>query len=240
MMPMFYDPTMLLVIPALILAIWAQYKVKSAYAKYSRVPVRSGLSGAEVAQLILRGENIPLVQDPESHPGQVVCGLTCIAGELNDHYDPRAKTLRLSEDVYYGTNVAALGVAAHEVGHAIQHARAFGPLMLRNVIYPVCSIGSTLAFPLFFIGLLAGFPPLLKAAILLFAAAVFFTVLTLPVELDASRRALKALAGSGYLEKDELRGARRVLTAAAMTYVAAMAMAVLQLLRMLILARGRD
>ncbi len=238
---MFYlDSTIILLIPPMLLALWAQFKVKSTYAKYSQVGVRSGLSGADVAELILRGENIPISNRAESYPGNVACGISAIPGHLTDHYDPRTRMLNLSEDVYYGKSIAALGIAAHEVGHAIQHARLYGPLALRNVIYPVCNIGSSLAFPIFFAGFLFSSGMLMQVAIALFTFAVFFTVLTLPVEFNASRRALRVLASGGYLTGDELAGARKVLTAAAMTYVAAAAMAVMQLVRMLILARDRD
>ena len=236
----FWDPTFLLLIPAMLLAVWAQVKVKSAYAKYSKVNVRSGLTGADVAQLILQDAKIPISNNAQSYPSNVACGLACIPGRMTDHYDPRTRVLNLSEDVYYGRSIAALGIAAHEVGHAIQHARLYSPLALRNIVYPVCNIGSTLAFPLFFIGFLVHFGVLMQLAVVLFTLAVFFTVLTLPVEFNASRRALLALSHGGYLEAEELAGARKVLSAAAMTYVAAAAMAILQLVRMLILSRGRN
>lgn len=235
-----WDPTYILLIPPMLLAIWAQFKVKSAYSRYSEVGVRSGLSGADVAANILRDANIELVDEPQRYPGGTACGLDAIPGDLSDHYDPRTRMLNLSEGVYYGRSIAALGIAAHEVGHAIQHARGYAPLALRNVIYPVCNIGSTLAFPLFFIGILAHIPGLLQIAVLLFALSVVFTVITLPVEFDASRRALAALSRGGYLTGEELAGARTVLTAAALTYVAAALMAVMQLLRMLLIARNND
>ncbi len=234
---LFLDSTIVLLLPALILAIWAQTKVKSTYAKYAQVPVRAGLTGADVARLILRDADIALSSNPEAHPAGPACGLACVPGQLTDHYDPRTHMLNLSEAVYQGRSIAALGIAAHEVGHAIQHARAYTPLSVRNVIYPVCNFGSMLAFPLFFIGLIARFGPLMNAAILLFSFAVFFTVLTLPVEFNASRRALRALESGGYLDAEELAGARKVLGAAAMTYVAAAAMAVMSLIRMLLLSR---
>ena len=240
MMYPLFDPTFFLIIPALILAIWAQYKVKSAFAKYSEIGVRSGMSGADVAQRILTDAGIPISDSPENYRGGQSCGIACTPGELTDHYDPRTRMLNLSESVYYGRSIAALGIAAHEVGHAIQHARMYSPLMLRNIVYPVCSLGSTLAFPLFFIGLIANIKILLPIAILLFTLSVFFTVLTLPVEFNASRRAMAALRQGGYLEEDELVGARKVLTAAALTYVAAALMAILQLVRMLLLSRNRD
>jgi len=238
-----WDPTMILVIPALLLAIWAQVKVKSAFAKYSKIGVRSGLTGAEVAERILRGENIPVSNRPQDYPGNVACGIAAMPGRMTDHYDPRTRMLNLSEDVYYGRSIAALGIAAHEVGHAIQHARLYGPLAIRNIIYPVCGIGSNLAFPLFFIGFIfryGVFGVLMQVGIALFTLAVFFTFLTLPVEFNASRRALRILSSGGYLTTDELAGARKVLSAAALTYVAAAAMAALQLIRMLVLARGRN
>ena len=240
MMYPIFDSTYLLIIPALLLAMWAQFKVKSAFAKYSEIGVRSGLSGADVAQRILSDAGIPLSDSPETYRGGPACGLACTPGELTDHYDPRTRMLNLSESVYYGRSIAALGIAAHEVGHAIQHARMYSPLMLRNIVYPVCSLGSTLAFPLFFIGLIAHIKILLPIAILLFTLSVFFTVLTLPVEFNASRRAMAALRQGGYLSEDELIGARKVLTAAALTYVAAALMAILQLVRMLLLSRDRD
>jgi Zn-dependent membrane protease YugP len=237
-----FDPTMLLLLPALALAIWAQMKVKSNYARFSRVGTRSGLTGGDVARRILRDAGIG-----SSHSlgfgDTTSCSVESVPGQLTDHYDPRSRTVRLSQDVYHGRSVAALGIAAHEVGHAIQHARTYSPLMVRNIIYPVCSIGSTLAFPLFVIGLLVPVTlgqTLMHAAIILFSVAVFFTVLTLPVEFNASRRALTALSNGGYLTTEELAGARKVLSAAALTYVAATAMAVLQLLRMVLLAGSRD
>ena len=241
-MPFLFGPGMMLVLPALLFALWAQFKVKSTYAKYSQVGNRAGLTGADVAELILRDNGIDGSPSLHSGPGGQGVGIECIGGNLTDHYDPRTRTLRLSENVYHGHSVASLGIAAHEVGHAVQHAKMYSPLTIRNLVYPVCSVGSTLAFPLFFIGLIfrTGFSPLLmQAAIFMFSLSVFFTVLTLPVEFDASRRALKALAGSNYLQPDELQGANKVLTAAAMTYVAAAAMAIMQLVRMLLIANRR-
>ncbi len=240
MLPMFADSTFLLVIPALFLSLWAQWKVKSTYAKYAQVGNRRGITGAEVAQHILRDAGVALAG--ESGGLGTGVSLEPVAGHLTDHYDPRTRTLRLSQDIYYGRSVAALGIAAHEVGHAVQHASGYAPLQARNFIYPVCALGSTLAFPLFVIGMFLGPGTgqlVMQLAILLFAMAVGFTVLTLPVEFNASRRAVKALASGGYLTGDELVGARRVLSAAAMTYVASTAMALLQLLRMLLLANRR-
>ncbi len=230
---------MVLLIPGIILSAWAQWKVKSAYAKYSKVGTRSGLTGAQVAARVLQDANIGLVGNAKAARGQVV-GLEAIGGHLTDHYDPRDRTLRLSDEVYHGQSIAALGISAHEVGHAIQHANAYSLLLWRNAIYPVTNIASMLSWPLLLGGLLLGIGPLLKIGIALFAFAVLFTLITLPVEFDASRRALRALAHGGYLTEDELYGARKVLGAAAMTYVAAAAMALLQLLRLILIARGRD
>jgi Zn-dependent membrane protease YugP len=166
-----------------------------------------------------------------------------VAGRLSDHYDPRKRVLRLSEGVYASNSLAALGIAAHEAGHAIQHGKGYAPLHLRNLIYPAASFGSTLAFPLFFIGFIfstrQGPSLLMDIGILLFAVAVVFSVLTLPVEFDASRRAMAMLREGSYLTSEELTGARRVLSAAALTYVASTAMAILQLLRLILLRDRR-
>jgi len=193
-----------------------------------------------VALRILRDANVGVAGSGWGRGDGVA--LEPIGGTLTDHYDPRSKTLRLSQNIYDGRSVAALGIAAHEVGHAIQHAHGYAPLMARNLVYPVSAIGSTLAFPIFIIGLFLGpgtGQTIMQIAIIMFAAAVGFTILTLPVEFNASRRAMKALASGGYLSEDELSGARKVLTAAAMTYVASAAMAILQLVRMLLLADRR-
>jgi len=236
----FFDPTIVLLLPAFAFALWAQHKVKSTYAKYSQVGTRKGLTGAQVAEHVLHDADVPSLGNARGIRSEGAVGLEATPGHLTDHYDPRSRTLRLSDEVYSGQSVAALGIAAHEVGHAIQHNKAYAPLMLRNVVYPVCSIGSMGAFPLFFIGL---FMPtglgqtFMYAAIALFTLAVFFSVLTLPVEFDASRRAIRALAGGGYLTQDELTGAKKVLNAAALTYVAATAMAVTNLVRMVLIAR---
>ncbi|PZN07324.1 zinc metallopeptidase [Thermaerobacter composti] len=222
-----FDPLyMLFVGPALLLALWAQSKVSSAYATYARVRAANGLTGAEVARQLLRQAGI---DDVRVEP---------IGGRLTDHYDPRSKVVRLSEGVYYGSTVAAQGIAAHEVGHAIQHATGYVWLGLRNAIIPATQFGSQLAFPLFFLGLILNLTSLVDLGILLFSLAVLFQVITLPVEFNASSRALAALAGGGYLRGEEVRGARAVLQAAALTYVAAMVMAVMQLLYLLAL-RGR-
>ncbi|HEY8415614.1 MAG TPA: zinc metallopeptidase [Thermaerobacter sp.] len=218
----------LMIGPALLLALWAQGKVSSAYERYSRVRAVNGLTGAQVAESLLRSAGI---HDVRVEP---------IRGHLTDHYDPRKKVVRLSEGVYYGSSVAAQGIAAHEVGHALQHATGYVWLGLRNAIIPATQFGSQLAFPLFFLGLIMSSPPLQNLGILLFSVAVAFQVITLPVEFNASARALASLAGGGYLQPAEVRGARSVLQAAALTYVAAMVMAVMQLLYLLSLRDRRE
>lgn len=225
----FWDPTFIFIIPALLLAAWAQMKVRSAYAKYSKVPSRKGYSGADAARaLLISGE----VSDVE---------VESVPGELTDHYDPRGKVLRLSQGVYSGRSLAALGIAAHEAGHALQHATSYLPLNLRSVMYPVSTFGSTLAWPIFILGFFLGRnPTLMHLGIYLFSAAVLFTLITLPVELNASRRAVALLTEHNIITQDERSGARKVLNAAAWTYVAAAAMAILQLVRMLVLAGGSD
>lgn len=231
MMPFFFHPADLLMIPAIIIAIWAQARVRSAYRKYASVQTRSGMTGVQVAYQIMREANVNGV------PVEVT------PGEMTDHYDPEKKVLRLSSAVYSGTSIAALGIAAHEVGHAIQDANGYAPMKLRHLVYPVSRLGSTLAFPLIFIGFIFNFSyssVLINLGIWLFTAAVAFTIVTLPVEFNASSRAIKALTAGGYMSREELQGVRKVLGAAAMTYVASAAAAVLQLVRLLLIARGRD
>jgi hypothetical protein len=226
--PFFFDPTFLLLIPALILAGWAQFKVKGTYDRYSRIAARNGLTAKDVARRILDANglrNIPVER---------------IAGSLTDHYDPKAKTLRLSETVFSSPSIAAIGVAAHEAGHALQDAEAYAPLKLRNSIVPVVSLGSGLAFPLFFIGFLFGTPLLMDVGILFFLGVLLFHLVTLPVEYNASGRALRILDSTGILAADEMQGARAVLNAAALTYVAATVMAALQLVRLLMLRGMRN
>jgi uncharacterized protein len=227
----FWDWTMFLIVPALVLALFAQAKVRGAYNRYARVNAASGLTGAEAARRILQ----------TGGAGEVTVEM--ISGRLTDHYDPRKKVLRLSEGVHESASIAALGIAAHEAGHALQHSTGYAPLSLRNAIYPVASIGSTLAFPLFVVGFILssrGPSVLMDIGILLFSGAVVFSVITLPVEFDASRRAMALLSERGFLAGAELEGARKVLSAAALTYVASTAMAVSQLLRMFMLRGSRD
>ncbi len=227
----FWDYTFFLLIPPLLLALYAQAKVRGTYAKYSRVGASSRITGAQMAKEILNlgGANHVAVEETP--------------GRLSDHYDPRKRKLRLSPGVYESQSIAALGIAAHEAGHALQHHTGYAPLHLRNAIYPVASFGSTLAFPLFFIGFLMsskGPSILMDIGILLFSGAVLFSLLTLPVEFNASKRAMALLGERGYLRGRELDGARRVLSAAALTYVASTAMAAMQLLRMFLLRSSRD
>jgi Zn-dependent membrane protease YugP len=231
MFPYMFHPADLLMIPAMIIALWAQLRVKSAYAKYASIRTQAGVTGAQVAHQIMLQANVAGV------------AIEPIAGQMTDHYDPKAKVLRLSEGVYGGDSIAALGIAAHEVGHAIQDANSYAPMRLRHLMYPISSIGSTLALPLGFIGLIfnssfSGW--LVSLGIWLFTAAVAFTLVTLPVEFNASNRAVKALEAGNYMSREELAGVRKVLGAAAMTYVAAAATALLQLLRLLMIARSRD
>lgn len=228
----------LILILTLLLPIGAQLYLKSTFSTYSRIGVRRGLTGADVAGLILRDAEIAEVRDPSQYPNAAACGIEPVSGQLTDHYDPGSRMLRLSEPIYGGRSIAALGVAAHEVGHAIQHANHYAPLALRSAIYPVTSISSNLAWPLFIVGIFGQIPSLQLIAIALFGMAVVFSIITLPVEFDASRRALVALNNGGYLTQEELHGARKVLTAAALTYVAGTAVAILHLVRMILISRS--
>ena len=223
-----WDPTMILIIPALILTFWAQAKVSGAFAKYSRIPTAGRVTGAAAARDIL------------DRAGLQDVSIERVGGNLSDHYDPRSRVLRLSSQVHDSTSVAALGVAAHEVGHAIQHDVGYVPLTMRNTIWPVANIGSSGGFWLFLLGLMFGSTMLQNIGILLFFAAVVFYFVTLPVEFNASSRAMDVLEAGGYLTREELPGARAVLSAAAWTYVAAATMAVSQLLRLLVLRSRRD
>lgn len=242
--------TFVLLIPALILAIWAQYKVRSAYSKWSQVRASCGMTGAEVAlDMVRRSDLLSGVavagpaQAAEAARALSAVNVHMVPGTLTDHYDPSRKVLNLSEEVYAGESIAALGVAAHETGHAIQDATRFSALVLRSTLAPAAQIGTMVAFPLFIVGFIigrSGSTFLMDLAILLYTAAVAFTLVTLPVELDASRRALRMLRDGGYVTAEEEKGTRAVLTAAALTYVAAAAMAVMTLVRLLIMRGERD
>jgi uncharacterized protein len=228
-MPYFWnDWTFLMLIPAFIFSLWAQIKTQSTFKKWSQIEAGRGITAEKVADQILKNYGVNGVKI-EMTPGQ-----------LTDHYDPRDKVLRLSEAVYGNASIAALGVAAHEAGHAIQHAKGYAAIGFRNAIVPVVNVTSNLAIPIFFIGLLVSIPILLKIGILLFIGVVVFHLVTLPVEFDASSRALKVLQTGAYLSPEELRGARSVLSAASMTYLAAALMAILNLIRLVLIARDRD
>ena len=223
----YYDWTILIVLPALIFTFWAQISVNSRFDKYSRVRTSRGLTGAEAARRILDANGLSNVRIEKIH------------GSLTDHYDPRANVIRLSETVHDVASVAAVGVAAHEAGHAVQYAKNYGPIKLRMAILPVTRIGSMLAMPTFIIGLFFAYDPLLLAGILLYSAVTLFQLITLPVEFNASSRALDTLEYTHMMYGDELVGARKVLSAAAMTYVAALATSLLTLLRLLTIANRR-
>ncbi|GIM27858.1 neutral zinc metallopeptidase [Clostridium polyendosporum] len=225
---MFFDPTYILILPALLISIYAQMKVSSTFKKYSQVRSNNGLTGSQVARMLL--DNAGLYNIP----------VELVPGSLSDHYDPKNKVLRLSQDVYYSNSVASIGVAAHEVGHAIQHQRSYIPLIVRNSIVPVVNLGSGLSWILFLLGIVLGIQPLVTFGIILFSGVVIFQLITLPVEFNASSRALKILSSRGILYNDEIKGARKVLDAAAMTYVAATLMAVSQLIRLIILSDRND
>ena len=226
--PMYFDWTYLLVIVGIVLSMIASSRVKNTFEQYSKVYAVRGMTGAQAAQYILRQEGIT----------DVTIGR--IAGNLTDHYDPRSKTLRLSDSTYSSNSVAAICVAAHECGHAVQDQEQYGPLVLRSTLVPAANIGSRLSWPIFIAGLAFSLRPLLMGGIVLFLLAVLFQLITLPVEFNASSRALKILGQNHIIPESELRGGRKVLQAAAMTYVAALASSLLQLLRLIILARGRN
>lgn len=221
-----YDSTFLILIPAIALALYAQFKVQSTFKRYSEVPSGTGYTGAQVATELLRRRGIT---DVKVEPVQ---------GMLGDHYDPRTKVLRLSPEVYGSNSLAAIGVAAHEAGHAVQHRDGYTALALRSAIVPLATIGTNAAWILFIIGVITTSPRLVDIGILLFMGYLAFAVITLPVEFNASNRAVALLQGEGFVLPQEAQGVRAVLNAAALTYVAAAAMAVSQLLRMLLL-RGR-
>lgn len=228
--PMYFDPTYFLVLIGVVLSLLASGKVKSTFSRYSQVRNSRGLTGAQAAEQVLHTAGIYDVR------------IERIGGNLTDHYDPRTKVLRLSDSVYGQTSVAAVGVAAHECGHAIQHARGYAPLKLRSTLVPVANFGAKLAWPLIIFGLFISGESstiLINAGIIAFLAAVAFQLVTLPVEFNASNRAIRMLADSGMMYGEEIKGAKKVLSAAALTYVASAATAILQLLRILILTGGR-
>lgn len=224
----FYDSTYILVLIGAVLSIWASARVNSTFQKYSRVRSYSGLTGAEAARRILHGAGIYDVQ------------IEHIKGNLTDHYDPRSKVLRLSDSVYASPSVAAIGVAAHECGHAIQDDRSYAPLKIRNLFVPVANIGTQAALPIILLGVILGSSgTLIEIGLLCFACGTLFQMITLPVEFNASSRAVRILGDSHMLSDDELRSTRKVLSAAAMTYAAAAAASILSLLRLVLLFGGR-
>ena len=226
----YWDPTYILVVIGAVICMIASARVKGTFNKYSQLRSMSGMNGAQVAQRVLQAAGIYDVQ------------VRHVSGSLTDHYDPRTKTVNLSDPVYNATSVAALGVAAHECGHAIQHAKSYAPLSIRSALVPIANFGSMLAWPVILIGLLFNTRSsglIIDIGILLFSAAVLFQLVTLPVEFDASRRALVMLRTQGILADDELKYTRRVLKSAALTYVASAAAAILQLLRIILITYGR-
>ncbi len=219
----------LFMVPALIISIYAQIKVSSTFSKYSKVRNAKGLTGADAANWVLAQNGVTGVE------------VEHVSGDLTDHFDPRTDVIRLSDSVYSSASVAAIGVAAHEAGHAVQHANGYAPMNIRKALVPITNIGSTLSMPMIFIGLLlpVQYDFVVNLGIALFSLAVLFQVITLPVEFDASRRAIATLEQGGTLCGEELMGAKKVLTAAAMTYLAATFTAVMSLLRLLLIVAGR-
>ncbi len=224
--PIFYT-SLLLLIPAVALSIYAQVKVKSTYKKYSKTHAASGVTGAQASRRLLDHEGLGDVAIEE------------VPGELTDHYDPRKRVLRLSKSVARSDSLAALGVAAHETGHAVQHARNYVPMRIRSAVVPAASFGSSLGPIIFIVGLfMSAYEPLMTLGIVLFTAAVIFQIVTLPVEFDASSRAMKLLQANGMVVSNEVDGAKKVLRAAALTYVAAALMSILMLVRMILISRN--
>ena len=224
----FWDISMIILIPGLLLAMYAQAKVSSTYNRYKKITSHSGYTGAQFARKMLNDNGLYDVT------------ITQISGRMSDHYDPRANQVRLSAEVYNGTSIASLGIAAHEVGHAVQHATNYFPLTVRNLVVPVTNFSSSIYMLFIFIGIIMNSFSMIQFGIMLFAVIVIFQVITLPVEFNASRRAIATLGGDGVLDAEELSGAKRVLGAAAMTYVAAVVTAVLQLLQLLMVFGGHN
>jgi len=223
----YFDTTIIILIPAIILTLYAQYKVQTTYAKYSKVLAKNGLSGREIAERLLSRSNLGNIK------------IEPIEGRLSDHYDPRQKKLGLSKEIYYGNSLAAQGIVAHEIGHAIQDREGYSPLALRSNLVPLANLGSRMALPLFLLGFLFSIPGLMDIGIIAFSLAVLFQLITLPVEYNASRRAVALLVREDIIAEEEIKPVKSVLNAAALTYVAATAVAVLQLLRLVILRNRR-
>ena len=227
-MPYYFDAFTLPLIAVMIFVAWAQHSVKSTFSQHAKVATARGMTGAEAAQQILLANGITNVR------------IEPIQGELTDHYSPTEQVIRLSEPVCHVASVAAVGVAAHEAGHAVQYAKGYAPMKLRSLIIPATQLGSRLAMPLFLLGLVLSFGFLVDIGVALFFFSVLFQLVTLPVEFNASRRALTALKETGYYSDNELAAARKVLTAAAMTYVGALLTALVQFLRLLAIANRRN
>lgn len=223
----YFDPTYVLVIIAFALTMFASFGVKSTFSKYNEVYSRRGLTASEAARKILDANGLYSIR------------VERVSGELTDHFSPKENVIRLSDSIYNSTSVAAIGVAAHECGHAVQHQTGYVPIKIRNSIVPIVNIGNTLSMPVFIIGLILGIGPLAMAGAILFGLVLVFQVVTLPTEINASRRAMKTLEDMYLLDEDELKGAGKTLTAAAMTYVAAVAATALQFLRLVLLANRR-
>lgn len=223
----YFDPTYVLVIIGIVLSMIASANVNGSFRKYSRMFSQRGIRAEQAAEMILRNAGIHDVS------------IQRISGNLTDHYDPRSKILRLSDSVYGSTSVSAIGVAAHECGHAIQHAHGYVPLKLRGAIVPVVNFASRLSMPLILVGLILGFMQLAQIGVILFSAVLIFQLVTLPVEFNASRRAIRVLDGTGILYGNEVTGAKRVLRAAALTYVASVLSTALQLFRLVLLVNRR-
>lgn len=224
----YFDRTIILLLPAMIIAFWAQSKVSSTYKKYRTVRTMNGYTGEKVARMILDAAglyNVPVLET---------------SGELTDHYDPRSRVIRLSRDIYYGTSIASAGIAAHEVGHAIQHQEAYKPLVLRTSIARAVNFSSQASILIFMIGLLFSIPFLTNLGIVFFTVAVIYQLITLPVEFNASRRALNMLENRNILYGNEINGAKNVLSAAAMTYVAAALMSISQLIRLIAISNRNN
>jgi Zn-dependent membrane protease YugP len=224
MLGWYYDPTYMLVIFAFVLTLIASGGIKRTFSKYNEVRNARGMTGADAARMILNRNGLSNV------------AIERVSGDLTDHFDPRTNVLRLSDSTYASDSVAAVGVAAHEAGHAIQHADGYTPIRVRNAIVPVVNISSNLALPLFFVGVILGNSLFANIGIVLFSAALIFQLITLPVEFNASRRAISILGESNMLYEDELKQTKKVLSAAAMTYVAGVAASLLQLLRLVLIA----
>ena len=224
----YFDWTYLLIIPGLLLGMWAQHKVSSAYQQYTRVGTRLGRPASDVVAELLRRN------------GNHAVRIGRVSGQMTDHYDPGKELLNLSDGVYNSASVAALGIAAHEAGHAMQKMEGYAPLKLRTAAVPIVNIGSTASTPLFFLGLIMSWQPLVYIGIALFSLSVLFSLITLPVEFDASNRAIRMLTEGGYVTESERNGVKAVLNAAALTYVASAVTSLLSLLRLLIIARSRD